>query len=138
MNIDKLLTELWSAADKAKAFHQAETFNEIESERLISAVNKISRGTHRVFKGSKHTASSHLIQFRQAITLNNFDASIFERQLPASALLHDIESAVVELEECLEDCYSLIYPNQFPYFEAPAKWLASSKRFVAANRRNRL
>ncbi|MET3229987.1 UNVERIFIED_ORG: hypothetical protein ABIC54_002172 [Burkholderia sp. 1263] len=109
--------ELASKIEQAGcSFHRSPSHDAIKASDLVSQLAWLERSIVRIpiFEEARWTPA--LITLRQAVTLNNFDASTFKQQADHSEIIADITDATFGLEDELETQYLGRYPAKFPFF----------------------
>jgi hypothetical protein len=114
--IDKILDRLFKLEETARQFHTGVEFDYAKSLEIISEIDRVERAISRITRYKIDEFVPTIIHHRRAITLLNFDSSIFVEQKSNSEILTNVSNATKDLEDELDIQYNIRYPSRFPYF----------------------
>lgn len=114
--LDKFFEKLQNIETAGRDFHAAQEFSPSGRAVLISGLDRLERALGRIGMLNPDHMTRPIIFLRRAITLKNFDPSIFVPQASDTEVMEDIETCVLDLEDEIERQYRYHYPSTFPYF----------------------
>ncbi len=105
----KVIQAISEAETMAIEFHTAKGFDSAKAQKITSMIQRISSDMTRPPLASFQNYSSVAKEFRQAITLKNFDASQYLSQQTSSEIVADISYAAEKITRILEIGYDNRY-----------------------------
>lgn len=105
----KTVQAIIDAEKLAIDFHTAGSFDLGKTQQLTSMIQRISTDMTRHPLATFQNYSSMVKEFRQAITLQNFDISRFQRQQASSKIISNINYATEQIIRALETGYDNRY-----------------------------
>lgn len=105
----RVIQEITEIETLAIEFHTAKDFDSSKAQKITSMIQRVSSDMTRPPLASFQNYSGVAKEFRQAITLKNFDASKFHSQQASSEIVTDISYAAEKITRALEIGYDNRY-----------------------------
>jgi hypothetical protein len=114
--LDKLAQRVSEMESLGFEFHTSTSHNTLAARTIVTQIDRFERTLERSSVLNIDALVPHIIRFRRAMTLQNFDSSNFRTLEAGDPILQDISNAAADLEDEIEFQYRQAYPAKFPYF----------------------